>query len=441
MFSGTASSPATDDVVQLTSDLIRIDSSNFGGSVETVGEAQVADYVAERLREVGLNPEVFTTSGDARRGVLLRIEGTDPDASALLLHGHLDVVPAVAADWSRDPLGGEVDEGFIWGRGAVDMKNMDAMILAVIRDWAREGRSPRRDIVVLLLPDEEAGGGHGSHWLVENRPEIFEGVDVAVGEVGGFSITVHDDLRLYPIQTAEKGIRWLTLSAVGRAGHGSMIHPDNAVTQVAAAVARIGAHRWPRRLTPTVTRFLEELATAYELPFDPEQPEPLLDRLGTLGLLVGATLQNTANPTMLSAGYKHNVIPEHAQAGVDGRVLPGYEAEFDETIQALVGEGIDITYANHDIAVESPLDASILDLMASVLRDHDSGARAVPYMISGGTDAKAFSRLGIDCYGFSPLRMPPDLDYWRLFHGVDERVPVEGLQFGVRVLDQFLRRC
>ncbi len=429
------------EVVDLTSELIRIDTSNFGESEATVGEISAAEWAAGRLAEVGWSPEVFTTTGSRRAGVMLRIPGTDPQAPALLLHGHLDVVPAVAADWTHDPFGGEVSEGYVWGRGAVDMKDMNAMILAIARAWARSGTAPRRDIVVLLLPDEEAGGRHGGHWLVENRPDIFDGVSDAVGEVGGFSVTVRDDLRLYPIQTAEKGIRWLTLRAKERAGHGSMIHPDNAVTAVAEAVAAIGRHPWPRRRTPTVDRFLTELADVYDVPLDIDDPSALLERLGTLGFLVGATLQNTANPTMLEAGYKHNVIPGSASAGVDGRVLPGYEDEFDETLRQLVGDAVEITVVNSDIALEAPLDALLVDHMASVLRAEDPGARPVPYMISGGTDAKAFARLGIDCYGFSPLRMPAGLDYWRLFHGVDERVPVEGLAFGVRVLDRFLREC
>jgi acetylornithine deacetylase/succinyl-diaminopimelate desuccinylase-like protein len=432
---------AETDVIEITSDLICIDTSNFGESSETVGEIAAADYCAERLREVGLEPEVYTTTSSARGGVVIRIAGHQANAPALLLHGHLDVVPAVGADWSHDPFGGDIAEGFIWGRGAVDMKDMVGMTLAVVRHWAREGVRPQRDIVVLLLPDEEAGGTHGGHWLVDNRPDIFEGVTEAVGEVGGFSVSVNEDLRLYPIQTAEKGIRWLTLHAADRAGHGSMIHPDNAVTAMAAAVARIGGHQWPRRRTATVDRFLEELAVAYDVPLDPDDPTALLQRLGTLGFLVGATLQNTANPTMLEAGYKHNVIPGEASAGIDGRVLPGFEEEFEQTIRELVGDGIEIVSVNSDIALEAPLDARIIDHMASALRHEDSGARPIPYMISGGTDAKSFARLGIECYGFSPLRMPADLDYWRLFHGVDERVPVDGLTFGVRVLDRFLRGC
>jgi acetylornithine deacetylase/succinyl-diaminopimelate desuccinylase-like protein len=295
--------------------------------------------------------------------------------------------------------------------------------------------------VVLFLPDEEAGSVHGSHWLVEHRPDLFAGVTEAVGEVGGFSITVRDDLRLYPIQTAEKGIRWLRLRAKDRAGHGSMIHQDNAVTALCEAVARVGRHTWPVRRTKTVDRFLADLSEAYGVDLTTGELDEVVARLGTLGLLVGATLQNTANPTMLQAGYKHNVIPGEAVASIDGRVLPGYEEEFEATIRQLVGDAITVESVIEDIAIEAPFDTPTVDLMASVLRREDPGARAVPYMISGGTDAKAFSGIGIDCYGFSPLRMPADLDYWRLFHGVDERVPVDGLRFGVRVLDRFLRAC
>ena len=429
------------DVVTLTQELIRIDTSNWGESGETKGEAEAAEYCAERLREAGWDPEVIVTTGDTRRAVALRIPGSDPDADALLVHGHLDVVPAIAADWTHPPFAAVLDDGFIWGRGAVDMKNMDAMILAVARRWGFEGVRPRRDVVIVFFPDEEAGSIHGSHWLVDNRPDLFHGVTEAVGEVGGFSLTVRDDLRLYPIQTAEKGIRWMRLRASQRAGHGSMIHTDNAVTEIARAVTRIGDYEWPRRRTKTVDRFLDELVDAYGIDLKDVDMDVVLQRLGTLGLLVGATLQNTANPSMLDAGYKVNVIPTDAVAHVDGRVLPGYEEEFDTTIRELIGPNVTLEFINHDIAIEAPFDTSTVDLMAQVLRSHDPGARAIPYMISGGTDAKALSKLEIACYGFSPLKMPPDVDYWRLFHGVDERVPVEGLRFGVSVLDEFLLSC
>ncbi|MSO26791.1 MAG: M20/M25/M40 family metallo-hydrolase [Candidatus Nanopelagicales bacterium] len=429
------------EVVELLADLIKIDTSNWGDSAETVGEIAAANYCADRLREAGWDPEVFTTSSAGRAGVYLRIAGTDPSAPALLLHGHLDVVPAMANDWSHPPFAAEIDGGFVWGRGAVDMKDMDAMILVVVRGWGFTGIRPRRDVVVLFLPDEEAGSGHGSHWLAANRPEMFLGVSEAVGEVGGFSVTVRDDLRLYPIQTAEKGIRWIRLRARGRAGHGSMLHDDNAITELCDAVTRVANYNWPLRITKTVETFLDGLGSAYGVEFDPQEPEELLRKLGTLGAVVGATMRNTANPSMFSAGYKHNVIPSEAIASIDGRVIPGYEEEFESTIKMLVGDRIAIETAVSDIAIEAPFDTATVDLMASVLRAEDPGAHTLPYMMSGGTDAKAFSRFGIDCYGFSPLQMPADVDYWRLFHGIDERVSIDGLKFGVRVLDRFLRAC
>lgn len=429
------------EAIEFTRELIRIDSSNWGPSPETVGEAEVAEYCASRLREAGLDPEVIVTTSDSRRGVVARIAGVNPDRGALVVHGHLDVVPAITSEWSHPPFSAEIDDGFIWGRGAVDMKNMDAMILAVVRGWRREGFRPDRDIIITFFPDEEAGMVHGSRWIVDNRPELFAGATEAVGEVGGFSLTVRDDLRLYPVQTAEKGIRWLLLRAARRAGHGSLLHADNAVTEIAEAVARIGSYEWPVRLTPTTQRFLSGLSDAYGTDLADGDLVSVRDKLGTLGLLVGATMQNTANPTMLNAGYKVNVVPREATASIDGRFLPGYEEEFDATIREVVGDQIEIENLNSDIAVEAPLDSVIIDVMAAAIRASDPQGRVIPFMISGGTDAKALSRLGISCYGFSPLRMPPDLDYWRLFHGVDERVPVDGLAFGVRVLDEFLRKA
>lgn len=437
------------DAVDLLRQLIRIDTTNAGDRPETVGERAAAEYVADALREVGFDPELFHTTSPDRAGVVLRIPGTEPDAAqrALLLHGHLDVVAAVAGDWTHPPFAAEIATDpasgldMVWGRGAVDMKDMVAMSLAVVRHWGRTGVRPRRDVVVLFLPDEEAGGVHGSHWLVDNRPELFTGVTEAVGEVGGFSMTVRDDLRLYLVQTAEKGMAWMRLRAAGRAGHGSMLNDDNAVTELCRAVARLGDHRFPVRVTDTTRAFVAELSSALEVDLDPYDFPTLTRVLGPLARIVGATLSNTVNPTMLDAGSKVNVIPGEASAHVDGRFLPGYEQEFFDTIDELLGDRVVREFVVRDIALETTFDGPSIDLMAAALRSEDPAARAVPYTLSGGTDAKAFSLLGIRCYGFAPLRLPATLDFGALFHGVDERVPVDGVQFGVRVLDRFLRAC
>ena len=324
---GAVSSPdvrAEDEVLDICRDLLRIDTSNYGDG-SGPGERAAAEHVMSLLTEVGLDPELLE-SEPGRASVVLRIEG-DPagtaDRGALMLHGHLDVVPASAGDWQVDPFAGEEHDDCLWGRGAVDMKDMDAMMLAVIRDLARSGRRPPRDLVFAFFADEEAGGVLGSHWLVDNRRDLLEGVTEAVSEVGGFSVTVDDvagdPVRLYLLQTAEKGISWLRLMARGRAGHGSQVNRDNAITWLAEAVARIGGHDWPMEVTPTVREFLVGLEEATGLTFDPDRPDELLGRLGTMAHFVGATLRDTANPTILRAGYKHNVIPQTAEAFVDAR--------------------------------------------------------------------------------------------------------------------------
>jgi len=312
---------------------------------------------------------------------------------------------------------------------------------SVLRNWARRDYRPPRDIVLALVADEESGGAYGAHWLVDNHPELFADCSEAISEVGGYSYSVGNDLRLYPIETAEKGIIWLRLRATGAPSHGSMYNDDNAVTRLAAAVSRIGAHEFPLVVTDTVRRFLEALADLTGLPIDPDNPEPSLRMLGSAARVIGATIRNTANPTMLSAGYKANVIPVTAEATIDARFVPGHEQELLETLDELIGEGIDRETLVRDIAVETSFDGAVVDAMAEALRSEDPGARPVPYLMSGGTDAKSFSTLGIRCFGFVPLRLPPDLDFVTMWHGIDERVPIDGLRFGVRVLDRFLSRC
>jgi len=429
---------AQHEVAGLASDLIRIDTTNTGDD-SGPGERVAAEHVAGLLAEVGLEP-VLHESRPKRGSVVVRIEGEDRSRPGLLIHGHLDVVPADAGDWQVHPLSGEVSGGCVWGRGAVDMKDMDAMMLAVVRQRLREGRKPPRDIVLAFLADEEAGGNHGASWLVDNHPELFEGVTEGIGEVGGFS-TVIGGQKLYLLQTAEKGMAWLRLLARGRAGHGSMLNADNAVTEVAEAVARIGRHEWPVRLTPSVTAFLRAAAEALDIPFSENDPSAVLSKIGPLARMVGATLTNTSNPTMLAAGYKVNVIPQTATAQIDGRFLPGYQEEFLAEIDDLMGPGVRREFVNNAIALETTFDGDLCDAMVRALNDTDPDGKVVPYCLSGGTDAKHFSRLGIRCFGFTPLRLPADLDFSAMFHGVDERVPVDALEFGTAVLDRFIDLC
>ncbi|MEI6405814.1 MAG: M20/M25/M40 family metallo-hydrolase [Actinomycetes bacterium] len=428
------------EVVEIVRDLIQIDTSNYGDD-SGPGEALAAEYVEAKLKEVGIDCERYETTSGKRQGVYARIEGGDSSRPALLLHGHLDVVPAQAKDWTYDPFAAEVHDGLIWGRGAVDMKDGDGMILALARAYARNGIKPPRDIVLQFLPDEEAGSTHGSHWLVDNRKDQFVNVTQAVGEVGGFSLTLRDDVRLYLVQTAEKGIRWMKLRAEGTAGHGSFLNNDNAVTRLAEAVAAVGNHKFDIAMTPTVRDFIKAVSDALGIPLSADDPEELLSHLGPIARIIGATLSNTANPTMLDAGYKHNVIPGTAEAMIDGRFLPGFEDELIKDIENLLPPGVVREDVVNGIALEAPFEGALVDAMSAAIRAEDPFGIPVPYTVSGGTDAKAFSELGITCYGFLPLLLPPELDFSAMFHGVDERVPVAGLEFGMRVMDRFIRAC
>jgi acetylornithine deacetylase/succinyl-diaminopimelate desuccinylase-like protein len=427
-----------DEAVSICQDLIRIPSVNYG---EGKGdEKAVADYVVSSLAEVGIKATIFESAPN-RCNVVARIKGSDSTRAGLIVHGHLDVVPANADDWSVDPFSAEIRDGMIWGRGAVDMKNVDAMILAIVRSWSRSGFVPTRDIVLAFFADEEAGMTFGSRWMTEHHPEVFEGCSEAISEVGGFSVTVADGKRLYFVEAAQKGIHWMKLTAKGRAGHGSMMNNDNALTSLTQAVAKIGRHEWPQRYTNTVKLLFKKIAEATGKPYDENDLRPLLKEIGPTERMIGATLQNTANPTMLDAGYKANVIPGSASAVIDGRFLPGYEQELNETIRSIIGADIEIETISRDIALEVDFEGDLVDAMCQAIIKFDPEGIPVPYLMSGGTDNKALSELGIVGYGFSPLRLPADLDFMALFHGVDERVPISGLHFGVNVLKDFMENA
>ena len=427
-----------EEVVKICQDLIRIPSVNFG---EGKGdEKAVAEYVVASLAEVGIKARIYESAPN-RCNVIANIEGADPSRPGLVVHGHIDVVPANAADWSVDPFAAEIRDGMIWGRGAVDMKNVDAMILAIVRKWARTGYKPPRNIVLAFFADEEAGMTFGSRWMAAHHPEVFAGCTEAISEVGGFSVTVGDGKRLYFVEAAQKGIHWMKLTAAGRAGHGSMMNDENALTALSEAVAKIGKFNWPQRYTDTVKILFKRIAQATGKPYDEKDLRPLLKEIGPTARMIGATLQNTANPTMLEAGYKANVIPGSASAVIDGRFLPGYEDELNETIRSIIGPDITIETVSRDIALEVNFEGDLVDAMCNAITKHDPEGIPVPYLMSGGTDNKALSELGIIGYGFSPLRLPADLDFMALFHGVDERVPISGLEFGVNVLADFLENC
>ncbi|OBF06725.1 hypothetical protein A5730_13165 [Mycobacterium sp. ACS4054] len=437
----------SDDVVEVVSRLIRFDTTNTGEPETTRGEAECAQWVAEQLAQVGYLPQYVESGAPGRGNVIARLAGADSSRGALLIHGHLDVVPAEPAEWSVHPFSGAVKDGFVWGRGAVDMKDMVGMMIVVARRLKRAGIVPPRDLVFAFLADEEHGGSFGAQWLVDNRPDLFAGVTEAIGEVGGFSLTVPrrdgGERRLYLIETAEKGLSWMRLTARGPAGHGSMVHDQNAVTAVAEAVARLGRHQFPLVLTDTVAQFLAAVEEETGLTFDVSSGDlaGAIEKLGPMARMLKAVLHDTANPTMLKAGYKANVVPAVAEAVVDCRILPGRKAAFEAEIDELLGPDVTREWIKDFESYETSFDGDLVDAMNAAVLALDPDGRTVPYMLSGGTDAKSFARLGIRCFGFSPLRLPPDLDFTALFHGVDERVPVDALRFGTDVLEHFLTHC
>lgn len=426
--------PQHPEVARIAQDLIRIDTSNFGGG-RAEGEREAAEYVGAYLAGLGLVPEYYEPI-PRRTNVMARVPGRNRDKPALVVHGHLDVVPAVAEDWTVDPFAGEIRDGMLWGRGAVDMKNMDAMILTSVADILRSGEQPERDLVLAFFADEENGGVEGSALVVQDRPEWFSGATEAISEVGGYSITV-DDRRAYLLQVGEKALIWVRLVAKGRAGHGSRLHDENAVVRLADAVAAIGRTRWPIRLTPTTEALLRGLSDLTGRPVD--DPDALAAASGPAEAFLRSTFRTTANPTALTAGYKHNVIPERAEALIDVRVLPGTEDDVLAELQSIVGDDIVIETVVRDIGMETPFAGDLVDAMVASLGAHDPGVPVIPYLLGAGTDNKALTRLGITGYGFAPLRLPADLDFTGMFHGVDERVPVESLVFGQRVLTDLLR--
>ncbi|WP_404432713.1 M20/M25/M40 family metallo-hydrolase [Microbacterium lacus] len=422
------------EVVRVARDLIRFDTTNYGGG-RAHGERDAAEYVGAYLAELGLTPEYYEPIAN-RTNVMARVPGRNSDKPALVLHGHLDVVPAIAADWSVDPFAGEIRGGMLWGRGAVDMKDMNAMILTAVAEILRAGEQPERDLILVFFADEENGGVEGSALVVTDKPEWFAGATEAISEVGGYSVAV-GDRRAYLLQVGEKALIWIRLAARGRAAHGSAFHRDNAVTALAEAVAALGRTEWPVAMTATTHAMVEGLAALTGGSTD--DPDALAQAAGAASGFLRSSLRTTTNPTGLTAGYKHNVIPDRAEALIDVRVLPGTEEAALADIQRIVGDGVEVQIVHQDIGLEVPFEGDLVDAMVGALNRHDPGVPVIPYLLGGGTDNKALAALGITGYGFAPLRLPADLDFTGMFHGVDERVPLEALVFGQCVLADLLR--
>ena len=424
-----------EETAAIARDLIRFDTTNYGEG-RSNGETEAAEYLGAHLERLGLRPQYFE-SEPGRTSVIARVVGADPGKPALVVHGHSDVVPADPANWSVDPFEGLIRDGMLWGRGAVDMKDMDAMIITALTDVLEGGRQPARDLIIAFFADEENGGVFGSHYLVDNHPELFAGATEAISEVGGYSVTFGGE-RAYLLQTGEKALVWIKLVARGTAAHGSRVIHDNAITKLAEAVAVLGREEWPIELLGTTEQLLAEIARIMKVDPSTSDPDTLVLSTGTAAGFIQASLRTTTNPTLLKAGYKHNVIPDYAEALVDIRTLPGREAEVLARVRELVGDSVEVVIVHADVGLENPFSGELVDAMVGTLQKHDPDAPVLPYLLSGGTDNKALVKLGIAGYGFAPLQLPPALDFASMFHGVDERVPLDALVFGRRVLADLL---
>ncbi len=426
--------------------LIRIDTTNHGDG--SGNETEAARYLEKVLVEAGLAPTVLE-SAPGRGNLIVRLPATDPDPERgpLLLTGHLDVVPADPERWSRPPFSGDLEGGFIWGRGAVDMKGMTAMSLVSLLLLAKSDLPRRRDLILSAVADEEAGGEYGMGWLVAKHPDLLR-AEYALNELGAFTLWVAGK-RIYPIQCAEKGVAWMRLEATGSPGHGSIPRAESAVKTIAGAVTRLGEQQPPLRLCAPQERFVRALAEALPLPAGiavrlaskPALAEHLIplvfgERDRAEAFL--ATMRNTANPTGFQAGGKVNVLAGKASALVDGRVLPGSStAELLDEIRTILGplaESIKIEVQTDRPPTTVTPDTDLFRILTKTIERRDPGAKALPNMIPGYTDAVWLNKLGVKTYGFSPVWLGPDIQFAKLYHGDDERVPLDGFAWGTRCL-------
>lgn len=429
-----------DEAVAVTADLIRFESVNTGDAA-TIGdgETRAARHVQELLEDVGIRT-VFVEPVPGRGSVVARIRGSDPQAGALVVHAHLDVVPVDAADWTHPPFGGVIEDGMLYGRGAVDMKDFAGVLVAVAREFARTGTVPRRDLILAFVADEEAGGTWGAGWLVENRPELFAGATQALGEVGGFSVPLGEG-RAYLLATGEKGVAGASVVVRGEAAHASRPRRDDPVIRLAEAVARIGAHSFPVSRGETTNALLGTFARATGRPFTDATLAADLASLGFTGQLIAASLRSTVAPTVLRAGAKSNVIPAEARAHLDIRALPGEEERLRGALRALTWPAATVEWHGGMPAIQAPSETGLAAVIREAIAAEDPEGVVVPYLLPASTDNKHFARLGIDGYGFVPLRVPADFDVYGQFHAADERVPVESLRFSARVTADILRRA
>jgi acetylornithine deacetylase/succinyl-diaminopimelate desuccinylase-like protein len=431
--------PESSFVVELTRDLIRLDTTNPPGQ-----EHIAIDLIERLLDEAGIGSARYENAR-GRPNLVARLKGRG-EAPPFLLQGHVDVVTTINQEWRHKPFAGEIVDGYLWGRGALDMKGGVAMMVSALLDAHARGGAPG-DLVLTALADEEAGGNQGAKWLVEKHPGLFSGIKHAIGESGG--VVQHiGGKRFYPIMVSEKRGCQVLATLRGPGGHGSIPARGGAMARVAALLTKLDTARLPVHITPPVKLLLEGMRDALDEPWkgrmaallDPALADSALNDLGPMGRNLDAALHNTVNATIISGGLKINVIPSEVQVQLDGRLLPGFGPEdMLRELRDVLGGDLELEVQLVG-PVQPEIDLSQLDLFASVLREADPGCIPLPYLVTGGTDARHFARLGIRTYGFLPLNNPADFNGATTIHAADERVPISALEFGARCVFEAVMR-
>ena len=426
--------------VELLQNLIRFDTTNPPGN-----EAQCVAYINNLLTEAGLETTILAKDAN-RPNLIARLKGQGT-APPLLLYGHVDVVTTANQDWTHPPFDGKVVDGYVWGRGALDMKGGVAMMLAAFLRAKAEGLAPAGDVVLAILSDEEAGGDYGADYLIRNHAEQFEGIRYAIGEFGGFSMYIAER-KFYPIQVAEKQFFWTKATLRGPGGHGAFPARGGTMAKLAQLLQSLEQHRLPVHITPVARQMLESIAAAVPSPMnsvfvqllDPAFTDTVLDQLGEQGLMFDALLHNTVNATIVQGGEKINVIPSEIALSLDGRLLPGRTPDnMMAELRQVVGDDVELEPIRHDPGPAEP-DMGLFDTLADIVRQADPDGIPMPLLLVATTDARLFSRLAIQTYGFLPMNLPEEFNFLRLIHAADERIPVESLDFGTDAIYKALQR-
>jgi len=427
------------NVVELLQELIRFDTTNPPGN-----EAACIDFLRAQLEEAGCETQTYEQE-PGRPNLVSRLPGGD--APTLLLQGHVDVVTTALQDWTQPPFSGVLEDGYVWGRGALDMKAGVAMMVHAFLRAKREDVQLPGDLMLVVLSDEEAGGNVGARYLVQEHPELFEGVRYALGEFGGFTLHLGGK-RFYPIQVAEKQICWLKATVRGPGGHGAMVHRGGTVARLGRFLSDLDRKRMPVHVTPIVRETVEAIAA--ELPrhqaaimrslLKPRLTDAALRLLGARAAQFEPMLRNTVNATIVRGGAKINVVPSEIELELDGRALPGFSPEqLIAELHELAGDDIEVELVRHDPGPPAP-DLGLFETLAGVIRELDPEGIPVPLLQIGVTDGRFFSQAGVQTYGFLPMSLPEEFEFVKLIHAADERIPVAALEFGAEAVWRAVQR-